>query len=211
MIMIKIYKASAGSGKTYTLTNVYVDLLLNSPDPLAYRHILAVTFTNKATDEMKQRVLKELRVRAAADNEQGHRAKGVLTRILHDYSNFAITTIDKFMQSVMRSFAREMGQYASYRVELAEDDVVKTAVDRVLDSLDDPANQELLDWIYRFAIDNLRRTGSHNVSAALLDMAGEFLKEDFRLQRRESSQGFVTDREEIDSTRQTLLSRMEEF
>ena len=56
--MIKILKASAGSGKTFSLAKEYISLLLGSGDPYAYRHILAVTFTNKATDEMKQRILK---------------------------------------------------------------------------------------------------------------------------------------------------------
>ena len=63
--MIKILKASAGSGKTFSLAKEYISLLLGSGDPYAYRHILAVTFTNKATDEMKQRILKELDVLAS--------------------------------------------------------------------------------------------------------------------------------------------------
>ena len=67
--MIKILKASAGSGKTYTLAKEYIKLLLESEDPYAYRHILAVTFTNKATDEMKQRILKELDILASSPAE----------------------------------------------------------------------------------------------------------------------------------------------
>ena len=58
--MLKIMKASAGSGKTYNLAKTYISLLLKNKDRHAYRHILAVTFTNKATDEMKSRILKEL-------------------------------------------------------------------------------------------------------------------------------------------------------
>ena len=62
--MLKIMKASAGSGKTYSLARTYISLLLRSQDRYAYRHVLAVTFTNKATDEMKSRILKELHVMA---------------------------------------------------------------------------------------------------------------------------------------------------
>ena len=58
--MIDIMKASAGSGKTWNLARQYIRLLLEKKDPYAYRHILAVTFTNKATDEMKERILTEL-------------------------------------------------------------------------------------------------------------------------------------------------------
>ena len=61
--MVEVLKASAGSGKTYTLANKYIGLLLESDDRYAYRHILAVTFTNKATDEMKSRILKDRRDR----------------------------------------------------------------------------------------------------------------------------------------------------
>ena len=111
--MLEIMKASAGSGKTYSLTGKYIGLLLKSDDRYAYRHILAVTFTNKATDEMKSRILKELHVLATepgrsnyhdtyvpsvfpTDEELRKKAETVLHDILHDYSAFAVSTIDKF-------------------------------------------------------------------------------------------------------------------
>ena len=123
--MLKILKASAGSGKTYKLALEYIRLVVSSDRPDAYRHILAVTFTNKATDEMKRRILKELAVLAedpevspyykellaVADKETlQRRASAQLSGILHDYSSFAVSTIDRFFQQTLRAFSREIGQ-----------------------------------------------------------------------------------------------------
>ena len=100
---IKVLKASAGSGKTYTLTNEYLDLLRNS----LHSKILAVTFTNKATEEMKSRIVKELNKRAKEENDK--KAAESIKTILHDYSHFNVSTIDKFFQKVVRSMFRELG------------------------------------------------------------------------------------------------------
>ena len=89
---MKILKASAGSGKTYRLSKTYIDLLLASSEPHPYRHILAVTFTNKATAEMKARILRDL----ARLSETDRRAQVLLTELLHDYGAFSISTIDRF-------------------------------------------------------------------------------------------------------------------
>ena len=132
--MIEILKASAGSGKTFTLARKYIMLLLQSEDRYAYRHILAVTFTNKATEEMKGRILKELHVLATSpwdsdyhkdfvpqhyknDMELKKAAETVLCNILHDYGAFAVSTIDRFFQQTLKAFSREIGQFASYQVE----------------------------------------------------------------------------------------------
>ena len=120
-------KASAGSGKTYRLARKYISLLLESKDRYAYRHILAVTFTNKATDEMKNRILKELHMLAVrpcdsgyhdyfvpsffpSDDELQKKAGDVLSDILHDDSAFAVRTIDRFFQQTLKAFCREIGQ-----------------------------------------------------------------------------------------------------
>ena len=109
---MNIIKASAGSGKTYRLSHTYIEYLLGSDDPRAYRHILAVTFTNKATAEMKERILRDLN--ASKDKD----ARRYLISILHDYGAFGVSTIDRFFQQTLRSFARELGQVSSYQVEL---------------------------------------------------------------------------------------------
>ena len=133
--MLQLMKASAGSGKTYSLARQYISLLLKSNDRYAYRHILAVTFTNKATDEMKNRILKELYIMSTDPSRSGYsswfipalfpdeaamqdKAGKVLQDILHDYSAFAVSTIDRFFQQTLKAFSREIGHFASYQVEL---------------------------------------------------------------------------------------------
>jgi ATP-dependent exoDNAse (exonuclease V) beta subunit len=153
-----ILKASAGSGKTYSLAKNYIELLLEKDeskdgkkaDPYKYKHILAVTFTNKATDEMKGRILKELHVLATKTDESpyledilkkgeyknaaevGKAAEVLLCNILHDYSAFAVSTIDRFFQQTLKAFSREIGHFASYQVELDRNSLVEEAVDRML-------------------------------------------------------------------------------
>ena len=160
--MITVMKASAGSGKTYNLAREYIRLLLTKKDPQAYRHILAVTFTNKATDEMKRRILEELYVLATKPQDSPYykdfvklsgspealqkRASGQLGAILHDYSAFAVSTIDKFFQQTLRAFSREIGQFASYQVELDRAALVEESVDRILDGLTED-DRGLLDWL----------------------------------------------------------------
>src|SRR5574344_878595 len=136
--MLKIYKASAGSGKTHNLTHTYIDMLLEHGDEDAFRHILAVTFTNKATDEMKQRILDELyRVSVDfSDSRKAEEARRVLIEMLNDYNSFNICTIDRFFQKILRSFAKEVGQFASYNVELDQESVLSEAIDMLMESLE---------------------------------------------------------------------------
>src|SRR5690606_26811007 len=124
---LKILKASAGSGKTFSLTLHYLTLLLSNEN--SYREILAVTFTNKATAEMKERILSVLQGLATGDKSQKtadfrqlllaqfphegeaqlqHKAHLVYRKILHDYSRFTVSTIDGFSQKVIRSFTYEL-------------------------------------------------------------------------------------------------------
>ena len=140
--MIDIMKASAGSGKTYQLTEKYLGCLASSGNENAYRHILAVTFTNKATAEMKSRILKRLHELAETDP----RAERILVSILHDYGAFSVSTIDKFFQQVLRAFARELGYFSAYQVELDTGALVQEAVDRLLDGITEK-DTELIAWL----------------------------------------------------------------
>ena len=149
---MKIVKASAGSGKTFLLSNTYVDLLLNSKDPYPYRHILAVTFTNKATEGMKTKILKVLAKRAAEDE----RARKILISLLHDYGAFSVSTIDRFFQQTLKAFSREIGQFASYQIELDRDSLITEAMDRILDNLTEE-KPELVDWLRRSAMESLEQ------------------------------------------------------
>ena len=185
--MIRIMKASAGSGKTYNLAKTYISLLLRNEDRYAYRHILAVTFTNKATEEMKSRILKELHILATVpassdyhdcfvpdlfsdDDELSSRSAAVLRDILHDYSAFAVSTIDRFFQQTLKAFSREIGQFASYQVELDKESLVAESVDRVLDSLtqDDTG---LLSWLTDNVLEQIEQGGRYSTDANLLKMA----------------------------------------
>ena len=211
MAKIDIYKASAGSGKTHTLTQQYLRYLLQSGDPDAYRHILAVTFTNKATDEMKQRVLETLSREARNDSEEGRKARKVLISILHDYSNFSITTIDKFFLQIIRAFSREIGQNGSYRVELDEASVISSAVDSMLDSLDEEGNDALLEWMVAYALESVEKEGKYDIAENLKEFGKLFLQEDFRIKKGQPGVTFVQDRGVIERVRQQMSERIAFF
>lgn len=170
---LTVYKASAGSGKTFTLTSEYVALLL-SGEPSAHRNILAVTFTNKATAEMKARILEELWDIANGTTETGflravmshlegvgvttvrQRARAALHAIVHDYDYFSIKTIDSFFQSLLSTLAHELGLAATFRVEINDGQVIGEAVDKLLKSLDSKPQlvTKLLHYIQERIDDN---------------------------------------------------------
>ena len=206
---VAIVKASAGSGKTYRLTQDYLDLLL-AGDPQRYKHILAVTFTNKATEEMKSRVIEALHELSRSDDARAPQAADALRRMLHDYGCFSVSTIDKFFQTVMRAFAREIGQYASYRVELDDDAVLAQVVDRMLDSISDPANSLLLRWLKDYSFDLVEQGKSWSMAAPLKEMAGHFLDESFLLKMRHVSH-ILADKERIGTFRKKLSGMIDGF
>ncbi|MGE3824163.1 MAG: UvrD-helicase domain-containing protein, partial [Bacteroidia bacterium] len=148
-----VYKSSAGSGKTYTLVREYLQLALASPEPDYFRHILAITFTNKAADEMKDRVLKKLAALSTSniqlptsdplkeelkanlkleDAELAHRAAKLLSHILHNYSDFSISTIDKFTHRILSTFAHDMRLPVTFNVEVESDELLTEAIDILL-------------------------------------------------------------------------------
>lgn len=194
--MIKILRASAGSGKTYNLAKTYIQLLLSESDPSAYRHILAVTFTNKATDEMKRRILKELHtlsvnplaspykddfVPALFNSVEGLKEKAgdILIRVLHDYGAFSVSTIDRFFQQTLKSFSREIGQFASYQIELDKGSLVAETVDRILDSLTEE-DKALLGWLSDNLMEQLEQGKRINLENDLTNMANRLKSEQYR-------------------------------
>ena len=193
--MTEILKASAGSGKTYNLARKYISLLLGSGEPDAYRHILAVTFTNKATAEMKGRILKELDTLARTPSKSPYladliretgkdaaeiqkRSSWYLRAILHDYSSFSVSTIDKFFQQALKAFTREIGFFSSYQVELDRDSLVGEAVDRILDTLPS-RGEELVRWVNDNMADRLAVGDRFKLDASLQETASRLLSERF--------------------------------
>jgi ATP-dependent exoDNAse (exonuclease V) beta subunit len=189
-----IYKSSAGSGKTYTLTMEYLKLALQHPG--AFRGILAVTFTNKATQEMKDRILKELtRLRttvrqddkmdskimeALKVDEEGLklRAAQSLTAILHDYSRFSVSTIDSFFQKVVRAFAREIDLNAKFDVELDQDGVLDRVVERVVAKVME--DEFLHRWLVNYAIEQIQNGKSWDIRRNIKELGKQIFQEDFK-------------------------------
>lgn len=221
-----IYKASAGSGKTYTLTKEYLSLLLDAQTPFAYHNILAVTFTNKATDEMKTRIVSELA--KLANNESSNyidfltkkhnlneeklriRAKEILNKILHDYSSFSVNTIDKFFQQTMRAFTREIGLNGSYNVELDSSRVLEESVDELLSDLEKNENKDLLDWLIRFSSEKVEDGKRWNIKTDILDLAQEIFKEDFKNYRKDV-QSNIQDKKLMDAYKNRLIVIIKQF
>ncbi len=161
MSELKVYTASAGSGKTHNLTKEYLRLTLKEPKgSSAFKTIQAVTFTNKATEEMKMRILDELyaisrsglsggeesvffdelkKELQCSDDELRRRAKNTLNAILQDYNSFRIKTIDSFFQEVLRNLARELGLQGNFRSLIETEQIFEQAVLEVLTDLDNPS------------------------------------------------------------------------
>ena len=191
--MLTVYKASAGSGKTFRLVVEYLKLILDNP--FNYRHILAVTFTNKATNEMKSRILKELNLIANGKksatievlkketnkSEQfiRERAHQVLKNILHDYNRFSINTIDSFTQKVIKSFNRELGISPNFTVELDTDMILEEAVARLFANIGN--NKNLLHWLQEYSRERIEENHSQRLDADIKKLGAELFKERFQV------------------------------
>ena len=198
-IKAEILNASAGSGKTYQLAYKYVrDILRNQSeekgggfDPYAYRRILAVTFTNKATEEMKSRILKHIHRLGAglsspyltdliketelSEAELRRRAARARTAILHDYSRFSILTNDTFFQRILRGFIKELGIDLNYNIELDATSLLTQSVDELMDNIAD--NADLRAWVSEIIQENLTDGKQWNVREDFLRLRNELFKE----------------------------------
>lgn len=216
--MLTIYRASAGAGKTHRLTGDYLKLLFAHSS--AYRRILAVTFTNKATDEMKNRIIEELyaiasgefsphiddlcRHWAMSEEKLREKANTTLRTILHDYSSFNISTIDRFFQQTMRAFTREIGLQGGYGLEMDRDLVLTEAVDNLLADLDKKENKVLLGWLLRFAEEKVEDGGSWNLRKDIMTLGQEVFKESFKLNSDQVSED-IADKEALERYRKELF------
>lgn len=172
----KIYSSSAGSGKTYTLTKEYLKLALQSDDPHYFRHILAITFTNDAANEMKSRIVNSLRgfsfpalispkeqARSKALLQEisaelkihvetlAQRAQSIFHKIIYNYTDFAVSTIDSFVNKIVNAFTRELEIPYNFEVDLDTDALLQNAVDRVLAKVGQESKAQLssfvIDWV----------------------------------------------------------------
>jgi ATP-dependent helicase/nuclease subunit A len=190
---LTIYNASAGSGKTYKLTGIYLASLFRSR--YNYRRILAVTFTHKATAEMKSRILDNLYKLAIGEKSEylpelikeinkpevwiRSEAREILNSILHDFSRFSVTTIDSFFQKVLRAFAREAGLHSSFSIELDHSTILSSAVDEMISSAVD--NTQLKDWLTTYAMSNIDDEKSWNLKSGITKLGEELFKEKFKI------------------------------
>ncbi len=172
-----VYKASAGSGKTFTLATEYIKLLVQNP--YSYRTILAVTFTNKATEEMKMRIVSQLYGISHQLPDSNNYLKHIISKtglskdhvckqagkalhlLLHNYNYFRIETIDTFFQSVLRNLARELDLTANLRIGLNDVQVEEQAVDSLIDNL--THTDVMLQWILKYIMENISDNQSWNI------------------------------------------------
>ena len=195
--MLNVYRASAGSGKTHRLTSDYIELLFSEKhNNRMYRRILAVTFTNKATGEMKNRILSQLFNLAEGQHSDyrqnlmnkfmlseeavNQRARKILVSLLHDYSAFSVSTIDSFFQQLIRSFARENGINGGYNLELDNENILQQATDNLFIELAGNADKNLLNWLTQFAADLISDNKSWNPRENILKLGRELFKENFQ-------------------------------
>ena len=187
---VKILRASAGSGKTYRLAYEYVRRVVENPR--FYSAILAVTFTNKATAEMKSRILGELNDLAGGrsgymadllrDTEMPEQqlvqnALKARNLILHDYSNFSVSTIDKFFQRIVRSFFKELGLDFGYTVELENDSFLGEAVDRLIER--SASEADISRIITRIVGEKLDEGKNWDLRPELIALGAELFKEQY--------------------------------
>lgn len=224
--MLKIYRASAGSGKTYRLTGDYIGLLFDENKSKLHQKILAVTFTNKATEEMKSRIILELSKMASGEitgfskeisskkglsNEEiTRRSLKMLIQILHDYSSFSINTIDSFFQNIIRAFARDIGIHGRYELELNTESVLDQAVDQLFMDLEEDKNKLLLDWLSGFAEEKIEKSETWNLRNTIKSLGFEIFKESYQHKADITNQK-LHEREFLNKYKQNLLKIKKDF
>ncbi len=185
----RIFDASAGSGKTFTLTLEYLTQLLKPGSRQAFREMLAITFTNKAVAELKHRILRNLELLAEASEatrsapflsalslrlgagpeEIGSRARKALAELLHNYAFFDISTIDKFNHRILRTFARDLDLPANFEVVLDASSLLQRAVENLL--MKTGQDPELTAVLIEFALEKTAEDRSWDIGRDLMDLS----------------------------------------
>lgn len=193
-----IYNASAGSGKTYMLVKEYLKILLLAPTDDAYRKILAITFTNKAVEEMKGRIIASLSdfskddppVKAEAlmkvlSQETKlsvatikDKSKAIIKNIIHNYASFDISTIDRFTHKVIRAFAHDLNLPVSFDVSLETENLLQEAVDAIIAKAGE--NEVLTSLLVDFSLDKTDNDKSWDVTHELFETGKLLINENNR-------------------------------
>ncbi len=189
----RVYKASAGSGKTFTLVKEYLLLVLQNPEK--YRRILAVTFTNKAANEMKARIIKALAQLSNTNSLNDHdvllqmlvnesgmseadirlQAGKVLSLVVHNYSDFALGTIDAFVHKLVRTFAHDLHLPHQFEVELDHETLVHMAVSLLLDKVGSDAH--ITSTLIHFVLNKIDDERSWQIERDLSEFCKKLLQE----------------------------------
>ncbi len=228
---LTVYKASAGSGKTFTLATEYIRLLVENPQ--SYRNILAVTFTNKATEEMKMRILSQLygiwkqlpdsdRYLKVIEEKTGlppriisERAGLGLANLLHNYNYFRVETIDTFFQSVLRNMARELDLTTNLRIGLNDVQVEELAVDQMIEDLS--TTDVILQWILKYIMENISDDKSWNVISQIKKFGRTIFRDEYKevskaVEQKMAEPGFFEDyTARLRDIRQKAEERMKEI
>jgi len=186
-----LYKSSAGSGKTFTLVNRFLTKVLDKP--WLFNRILAITFTNKAAEELKTRIIKELdtlskglpskqlkglleNLPSSTEEQLRNNAGIVLMKLLHDYSAFSVSTIDSYFQKLSRTLAKELLLPIRYEIELDTESICKNITELLLEEAGKDA--ALTKWLEDLLLHRIDSGKSWNIRSELFKMAKEVLNKD---------------------------------
>ncbi|MCK0130500.1 UvrD-helicase domain-containing protein [Flavobacteriaceae bacterium F08102] len=225
-----VYNASAGSGKTFTLVKSYLAIVLGSTDPSYFKYILAVTFTNKAAAEMKERIISALDELKEADSshemmpllvEELHlspieisaRARRTLKAILQNYSAFSISTLDSFTYRLIRSFAFDLGLSLNFDVEMDAASLLNEAVEQLISQIG--IDQKLTSLLIDFSLQKIDEDKSWDISRELKEIAFLLLKDNdadyvAKIQNRPIDD-FLAFKVRLKKKQQTIKNRFKEF
>ncbi len=189
--LFQVYNASAGSGKTFTLVKEYLKIVLSTKNAFRFQQILAITFTNKAANEMKSRVLENLQdfskgkkndLFFVLQEEMGcdaelliGRSKNVIEKILQNYGAFSITTIDSFTHKLIKTFAFDLGLPLNFEVEMDAQSLLNEAVDVLISTIGQQA--ELTDLLIRFSIQKAGEDKAWDITEDLRNVGRILLNE----------------------------------
>ena len=225
----QVYNASAGSGKTFTLVKEYLKILLQSEDMYRFQKILAITFTNKAAGEMKERVLSNLQTFSEGETNDllevileeiaidrviiKERSKKIIDAILQNYAAFSITTIDSFTHKIIKNFAYDLGLSLNFEVEMDAVSLLNEAVDVLISKIG--TDKQLTKLLIDFSLDKADEDKSWDISRELNTFARILLNEDdvehFRRLTDKKIEDFTSLQEKLKKHQKNIIGRLQEI